>query len=496
MVPVFSLRRSLALIVALFLLGSCASVGMAAEAGGHGVGPKLGHLLHESTGFLTILPFAALLLCIAVLPLAAPHWWEHNKNKGIVAAALSAPLAIYLAVNFTEHPSAHGVHRLLESVHEYASFIALLGSLFVISGGIYVQGSLSGTPLVNTAMLAFGAVIANLVGTTGASVLLIRPLLRANKPRQRKTHVVIFFIFVVSNCGGLLTPLGDPPLFLGFLRGVPFDWTLGLWQQWLLVNGVLLVLFNVWDQMVLNKEERERPGDQYEEVMHHEPLRVRGLHNILFLAGIVATIVMAGKAVDEHGHSTWPIGMQEGLMVALALAAYFTTSSENRTKNNFSFGPIIEVAVLFAGIFITMIPALEILNVKGESLGLDRNSAWHFFWASGILSSFLDNAPTYLTFAATAAGMEHISTEGRYLAEFLKAGQADPNGIALQLLAAISCGSVFMGANTYIGNGPNFMVKAIAEENGVKMPGFFGYMAYSCGILVPLFIVVTFVFFR
>jgi Na+/H+ antiporter NhaD/arsenite permease-like protein len=470
-----------ALTCVLVLLGTTV-----ASAAQHAASPKLGELLP----MWTMLPFAALLLCIAVFPLAAPHWWEHNKNKGIIAAILSVPLALYLIVNFSEHPSAHGFNRLLESVHEYISFIALLGSLFVISGGIYVQGSLAGTPLVNTFVLAFGAVLANFVGTTGASVLLIRPLLRANQSRLNKAHVVVFFIFVVSNCGGLLTPLGDPPLFLGFLRGVPFSWTLQLWPQWLLVNGMLLAIFFIWDQIVLNREERERPGDQHEELKHHEPLRVLGMHNALFLAGILATIIFVAPLVDDHGHERYP-GLKEVLMFGIAAAAYVTTSGSNREKNKFSFGPIIEVAVLFAGIFITMVPALEILNVKGEHLGLDKNQEWHFFWAAGALSSFLDNAPTYLTFAATAAGMEHVPTEGRYLADFLAKG-----GIAPALLAAISCGAVFMGANTYIGNGPNFMVKAIAEENGVKMPGFFGYMLYSMGILIPLFVITTFVFFR
>jgi Na+/H+ antiporter NhaD/arsenite permease-like protein len=467
-------------MLVLLLVCLAASPTLAADAAGDSFGEKL-----PTT---SVVPFAAILLCIAVLPLAAPHWWEHNKNKGIIAAVLSVP-TIILLMSYGEGNQA--IERLLVSIHEYAAFIALLGSLFVISGGIYVQGSLSGTPLVNTGMLAFGALIASLVGTTGASVLLIRPLLRANKSRQRKTHIVVFFIFIVSNCGGLLTPLGDPPLFLGFLRGVPFAWTFGLWQQWLLVNITLLVLFNIWDQTVLNKEERERPGDQYEEVMKHEPLRVLGLLNLVFLAGVVATIVLSGRAVDEHGHSTWPIGLQEGLMIGLASASYFSTARANHERNKFSFGPIIEVAVLFAGIFITMIPALEILNVRGHELGIDRNAPWHFFWASGILSSFLDNAPTYLTFASVAAGMEQLSTEGRYMAELLEKGP-----IAQGMVAAISCGAVFMGANTYIGNGPNFMVKAIAEENGVKMPSFFGYMAYSGAILIPIFIVVTFVFFR
>ena len=475
-------------VVALLILLSC-SVASAAEGAEHG--QAMGNLLP----LVTVTPFVILLLAIAVMPLTASHWWEHNKNKGIVAAVLAVPLAIYLATQFGHD----GTHRLFHTSLEYVSFIALLGSLFVISGGVYVKGSLSGTPLVNTAVLTLGAAIASIVGTTGASVLLIRPLLRANNARQSKVHVVVFFIFIVSNCGGLLTPLGDPPLFLGFLRGVPFTWTFRLWGEWLLVNGALLVIFNIWDQIVFNREERQRPGSQLEEVQKHEPLRVLGLHNVVFLAGIVGVIIGVGHLVATQGESVSFTVMQAGAMVLLGAIAYATTAKENRQNNNFGFGPIIEVAVLFAGIFITMIPALEILNVKGEHLGLDRNTPWHFFWATGVLSSFLDNAPTYMTFAATAVGIENahlppgadrIALEGQFLATFLTLGP-----IAEKLLAAISCGAVFMGANTYIGNGPNFMVKAIAEENGVKMPGFFAYMAYSGCILIPLFIVVTFVFF-
>ncbi len=443
---------------------------------GHGSGHTS---LGTTLGLWTVSPFIALLLCIAVLPLAAPHWWEHNKNKGIVAAVLGVPLAGYLALSF----GADGQGELLHAAKDYVSFICLLGSLYVISGGVFVRGSLDGTPLLNTALLALGAVLASFVGTTGASVLLIRPLLRANQPRQKKAHIVVFFIFVVSNCGGLLTPLGDPPLFIGFLKGVPFLWTMRLAGQWALVNGLLLVIFMIWDQVVFNREEVERKGSQLEAVMHHQPFGIDGRLNFLFLGGILATVYASGS-------QQWPFGIQEGLMVALLLASYFTTSRDIHGKNKFTFGPIIEVAVLFAGIFVTMIPALLILNANGKSMGLTQ--PWQFFWASGILSSFLDNAPTYLTFAATACGIQNIQPEGQYLKQFLESGGTG----AVEILAAISCGAVFMGANTYIGNGPNFMVKAIAEENGVKMPSFFGYMAYSGAILIPIFVIVTFVFFR
>jgi Na+/H+ antiporter NhaD/arsenite permease-like protein len=423
----------------------------------------------------TILPFAGLLLSIALLPLSVPHFWEKNANKALIAALFSLPVLLELVA-----VGPQGVHQLLEKAREYVSFMLLLGALFVITGGIVVRGSLSGTPLVNTGILALGALLANLIGTTGASVLLIRPLLRANAPRERKVHIVVFFIFVVSNCGGLLTPLGDPPLFLGFLKGVPFEWTLSLWKPWALVNGALLVIFNVWDQRVLDAEELERPGSQLEEVMRHEPLRIEGKRNFLFLGGVVASIFLAGRV-------GWHYGVQEAAMAALALGAFTLTPARLRSDNGFTWGPILEVAVLFAGIFVTMAPALLLLNAHAADLGV--REPWQFYWASGALSSFLDNAPTYLTFAAAAAGLHGIAIEGRYLSELLAQGDA-----AARLVAAISCGSVMMGANSYIGNGPNFMVKAIAEEAGVRMPSFFGYMAYSMGILIPLFVVVTFAF--
>ena len=451
------------------------------HAGAHGA--KLGELVHPTS----MAPFALLLLCIALFPLLNPHWWEHNKNKGFIAAGLGIPVVVYL-LTFGHQ----GLEALEHAGKEYISFLVLLGSLFVISGGVFVRGSLKGSPLVNSLFLALGAAVASFIGTTGASMLLIRPLLRANEKRKRVAHVVVFFIFVVSNCGGLLTPLGDPPLFLGFLKGVPFEWTFRLWPQWATVNGLLLVVFFIWDSMAIHREAHS-PAEEaaLETPLSPEAFGLDGLHNFVGLGAIVAVIFCSGNGLGNGGES-WPFGIQEGLMLAVTALCFVMTNKVIREKNRFGFGPIIEVAVLFAGIFATMIPALAILNVKGKSLGIE--SPAQFFWASGILSSFLDNAPTYLTFAVTACGIHGVNTEeGRYLAEFLKLPAASG---AIQILAAVSCGSVFMGANTYIGNGPNFMVKAIAEENNVRMPGFFGYMAYSGAILIPIFIVVTFIFFR
>ncbi len=422
-------------------------------------------MLGAELPLITALPFVALLLAIALAPLAAPRWWHHNRNKALVALVVSAPILMYLGI--------HAPELLHEKFHEYLGFIVVIGALFVVTGGIHIQGSLAGTPLVNTGLLGLGAVLANLLGTTGASVLLIRPLLRANKRRKRVAHIVIFFIFIVANCGGLLTPIGDPPLLLGFLKGVPFDWTLRLWPQWLLINGILLVIFNVWDQWALNKDEKELPGSQHEEVLVHEPLRIQGGVELLVLLGIIVTIVAAGL-----------------LIFLLALLGYFAGSRDRREKNVFTFGPIIEVAVLFAGIFATMAPVLEMLNSWAQRPDFEFTKPWHFFWASGSLSSVLDNAPTYLAFAASAAGLQGVAPHGAYI------GTLVLNPDAAKLLAAISTGSVFMGANTYIGNAPNFMVKAIAEESGVKMPSFFGYMAHSVGILLPLFVLVSLVFFN
>jgi Na+/H+ antiporter NhaD/arsenite permease-like protein len=407
------------------------------------------------------LPFVVLLFAIALAPLVAPRWWHDNRNKALVALLVSAPILVYLGINAPE--------LLIEKGHEYLSFIVVIGALFIISGGIHIQGSLSGTPLVNTVVLGIGAVLANLVGTTGASVLLIRPLLRANKPRKRVAHIVIFFIFIVANCGGLLTPIGDPPLLLGFLKGVPFEWTLRLWPQWLTVNGILLVVFNLWDRWALNRDEIELPGSQHQQVLMHEPLRIQGGIEMLVLIGVIVAIVTSAPLI---------------LIVALAAIGYFAGSRDRREKNVFTFGPIIEVAILFAAIFATMAPVLEMLNAWAQRPDFALHKPWHFFWATGSLSSVLDNAPTYLAFASAAAGLQGVAPHGSYV------GAIEPG-----ILAAISTGAVFMGANTYIGNAPNFMVKAIAEESGVKMPSFFGYMLYSVGLLIPLFLAVSLLFF-
>jgi len=437
------------------------------------------HALASALPVWTIAPFAALLLVIAIAPLAVPHRWEHNSVKAVVAGVLSVPVAAYFLLAW----GPPGTAQLLEKAREYVSFMALLSSLFIISGGVVVRGSLSGTPLMNTALLAVGSLLASLVGTTGASMLLIRPLLRANVTREKKAHIVVFFIFVVSNCGGLLTPLGDPPLFLGFLKGVPFTWTLlHLGLPWLFVNGLLLVLFQFYDQAIFDAEEVRRPGSQIEEVLKHEPLRIDGRRNLGLLLGVVALVFLSGQL-------DWPFGVQEAGMVALAAVSFFATPGKLHQENSFGFGPIVEVAVLFFGLFATMAPALLLLNVHGPTLGLTR--PWHFFWATGALSSFLDNAPTYLTFAATASGLQGIPVDGKYLAKLLTEHAEGPS-----LLAAISAGAVFMGANTYIGNGPNFMVKAVAEQSGLKMPSFFGYMAYSGGFLLPIFVATTLLFFR
>ena len=429
---------------------------------------QLGHVLP----LWSIAPFGLLLLCIAVLPLVASHFWDHNRNKALLGLLLGAPIAIW--IGYLE-PMV-----LVHTAHEYAAFIILLGALFVISGGVVVRGTLAGTPGTNAILLAIGAVLASVIGTTGASMVLIRPLLRANSVRLRKAHVVIFFIFVVSNAGGLLTPLGDPPLFLGFLRGVPFLWTLRLVPQWLLVNGILLALFYVVDSTIFRREDVATPGDLDEVAAEHQvPLHIAGKRNFAFLAGVVLVLLASG---------TWslPPGVQEGGMLLMATLSWFWTPLALRTENGFSWTPIVEVAVVFAGIFATMVPALQILNARGAEFGLTH--PWQFFWASGALSSFLDNAPTYLTFTAAASGL--LGTDATNLSQLL----LSERGVAL--LGAVSTGSVLMGANTYIGNGPNFMVRAIAEQGGVRMPSFFGYMAWSGAILIPIFVVVTFVFFR
>ena len=403
----------------------------------------------------TILPFAAMLLGIALLPLWTPHWWEQHRNKLLVSMALGVPvLVLYLF----RKPGA-----LLHMGEDYVSFIVLLAGLFVISGGVLLRGDLSATPLVNSAFLAVGAVLASAVGTTGASMLLIRPLLQTNRERTRRKHTVVFFIFLVSNVGGMLTPLGDPPLFLGYLEGVPFTWTLRLWPQWLLLIGALLLTYFVWDSIVYAREPLAALRRDRAQI---EPLRLRGSTNAVWLAGVILAVAFLRAPLREVA------------IVLLAALSLWRTPAALRRANGFTWYPIIEVAVLFLGIFLTMIPALELLRLRGGELGV-RTPA-QFFWATGMLSSFLDNAPTYLAFLALGQG---LGLAGEVV------------GVPAAILAAISVGAVAMGANTYIGNAPNFMVKSIADEAGVKMPSFAGYMLYSGAILIPLFVLVTLLFF-
>ena len=413
--------------------------------------------------------FVAMLLAIAIVPLTKlEHWWHSNLNKLLLGLALSAYPVFWLTV------LEPNIGELGVKMHEYASFITLLGCLFYISGGIYMAGDLKCTPKSNTVFLLVGTVMASFIGTTGASMLLIRPVLRANRERKHKVHIVVFFIFLVSNVGGSLLPLGDPPLFLGYLQGVPFLWTLGLWKEMATVAGILLVVFFFLERHFYAREAKSvRTSD----IAHASPLKLEGSINILWLLGIVAC---AAFIRDDHG-----IFVREAAMVGCVLGSRFTSPPETRLKNSFSWFPIIEVAALFIGIFLTMIPALLILQATGDKLGVDTPAK--FFWASGVLSSFLDNAPTYLVFFETASGMVDKG--------LLPGALVEGTNVPAMILVAISCGSVFMGANSYIGNGPNFMVKAIAEESQVEMPGFFGYMKWSMLFLIPCFVVVTFLFF-
>ena len=419
----------------------------------------------------SILPFILTLVLIAIVPFAFANWWEKNSNKLILSLVMSVPVLVLLV------PA--GLALLTESLIDYLSFMVLLGALFIISGGIYIKGEFAGTPAGNTAFLAVGAVLANLIGTTGASMLLIRPYIRANHRRRHHAHLGVFFIFIVSNIGGLLTPLGDPPLFLGFLRGVPFGWTLSLLPVWLMAIVPLLIVFNRFDQYVFVREDIETPGSLPEDVQPRRSIEIQCGLNPILLLGVMLSAILSG-------YFGWPRGVQELMMVILALMSWSTTPPMIYKANNFSFQPIAEIAAIFLGIFITMIPALEILRSHATELGLD--APWQYFWMTGGLSSLLDNVPTYLTFTAVASGLLGSSPES--LTGLLQSER----GAAL--LRAISVGAVFMGANTYIGNGPNFMVKSIAESNGVKMPSFGGYLLYSGAILIPLFLLLTIIFFR
>ena len=436
------------------------------------------------------IPFAGILLSIALLPLLAPRFWHHHFGK--VAAAWSLAFLLPFAVTFgSTAATASFVHALAA---EYIPFIILLTALFAVSGGIYVRGNLHGSPVTNTAILLIGAVLASFMGTTGASMLMVRPLIRANDNRRHKAHVLVFFIFIVSNAGGSLTPLGDPPLFLGFLKGVDFFWTVKhIFPETLFLVGVLLLLFFALDSWFYHRREQESaPVDPTPDTKR---FGFDGARNFWLLAVVVGLVLLSGLWKSPVG---WDVaGTRIGLpglvrdigLVAVTLISIQVTPASAHDSNQFSWGPMVEVAKLFAGIFLTIIPVIAMLRagidgpfgaiVSAVTRPDGSPDPAMYFWATGLLSSFLDNAPTYLVFFNIAGG--------------------DPAVLMTTLaptLAAISAGSVFMGANSYIGNAPNLMVKSIAEERGVKMPSFFGYMAWSCGILVPLFVVMTFIWFR
>jgi Na+/H+ antiporter NhaD/arsenite permease-like protein len=446
---------------------------------------------------LAVLPFAALLLAIAVLPLLrlTKHWWHSNRNRFLLAVLLGLLTLLFygaahpggLANHFTHHQASAPGWETISAVFsnaifsEFVPFIILLFSLYVISGGINLRGDLPAHPLVNCAFIGMGTVLASFIGTTGAAMVLIRPLLSTNVERRYKVHTVVFFIFMVCNCGGLLLPIGDPPLFLGYLRGVPFTWTLKLWPYWLGLNLVLLFVYYVWDRILYSREPIR--GIVKDEAMI-QPLRLTGQTNFLLIFGVVLCVafVVPGKPFLGTGFNP-PNYLREMLMLLLVVVSLLFTKTEARLWNRFDYHAIIEVAALFSGIFVCMQVPIEILQVKGQDLGVA--SSVSFFWATGILSSFLDNAPTYVVFFETATA---ISTDAAASVVTLSGGRT----ILEAFLVPISLGAVFMGANTYIGNGPNFMVKSIAEQTGVRMPSFFGYMFYSCAILVPLFVGVAF----
>lgn len=457
--------------------------------------PGLGELLP----LWSALPFVGILLSIAIFPLVAPRFWHRHFPK--VSAAWALLFAIPFALEFG-HEALHEIAHIY--VVDYVPFIILLWALFTISGGIYVRGALQGTPKVNLGMILIGTMFASWIGTTGAAMVLIRPLLRANAKRRYRAHTVVFFIFLVANIGGSLTPLGDPPLFLGFLHGVPFFWTMfHILPDTLLSVVILSCVYYLMDSYYYR---REGPHDT--RVEGTERLGIEGAHNLLFLIGVIGAVLMSGTvrlgSVTILGvEQEWQNLLRDGILIVMGLLSLKTTSRETRWgRNQFTWFPILEVAYLFAGIFMTIIPALAILKA-GERGALRAlmgivNDPWHYFWMTGILSSFLDNAPTYLTFFNSALGQLGLTEPQIYEALRGHVGIVDPTtlGRFTSYLAAISAGAVFMGANTYIGNAPNFMVRSIAEEQGVPMPSFFGYMLkYSIPILVPTFVVLTFVFF-
>lgn len=437
---------------------------------------------------LWAVPFAGILLSIATGPLFFPHFWEHHYGK--ISAFWAALVILPMMAGFGFSTALGAVlHTILL---EYMSFIILLFALFTISGGILVSGNIHGTPLVNSGLLLIGALMASVVGTTGASMILIRPIIRANDNRRHNAHVIVFFIFLVSNIGGSLTPLGDPPLFLGFLRGVDFFWTTThLLPEMLFVGGIVLALFFALDTWLYRREEARPP---VADPTPDSRVRIRGLVNLPLLVGVIAAILMSGMwkpgiDITIHGvHVELQNLLRDIIIVGLAIVSLVVSRKDYREANGFNWGPILEVAKLFAGIFVCIIPVIAILQAGLEGAfaplvslvtgpgGAPNDLA--YFWLTGILSSFLDNAPTYLVFFEMAGG--------------------DPQVLMTTLartLTAISAGAVFMGANTYIGNAPNFMVYAIARSQGINMPSFFGYMAWSGAVLIPVFLLTGFIFF-
>ncbi len=421
----------------------------------------------------SLMPFVLMLGAIAVFPLTLNHWWEHNRNKLIIAIGLSVPIAIWLVAAGHWHELEHAL------IFDYVPFVVLLGSLFVITGGIRVTGDIEAKPLINTTFLAIGAVLASFIGTTGAATLLIRPVLQTNKERIFKVHTVLFFIGAVANCGGLLTPLGDPPLFILYLRGVPFEWFLELLPQWAMVNLLLLVIYFGVDTYFYDKEPIEAIRRDITEIT---PIRIRGTLNFVWLLGVILSVAFLNEqyipAFKELPAAKF---VREAIIAGLAVLSLYTTPNEVREGNNFTWAPIEEVAYLFLGIFITMVPCVMYLEANAQSLGV--TNAPQFYYATGALSAVLDNTPTALTFYSLAVGLA------------LKTPQMIA-GVPDEILKAISVSAVFFGSLTYIGNGPNFMVKAVAEENGVKMPDFFAYIyKFSLLVLLPIFLIVQFIFF-
>ncbi len=424
--------------------------------------------------FSTI-PFILMLAAIAVLPLFFAHFWEKNKNKLIVAGILSLPIIVYLS-------SIGNFEHLYDTlVFDYVPFLILLGALFIITGGIYIDGDIEAKPIINTIYLAIGAVLASFIGTTGAAMLLIRPVIKTNKERKYKVHTILFFIGVIANCGGLMTPLGDPPLFVLYLRGTPFFWFFNLATVWLFVNTLLLLIYYFTDVYFHKKEPKENVVLDKTQI---QPISIKGKVNFLWLLGVVCAVAFINEQylgfISSNPYFKF---LREALIITCAVGSIVSTRKSIRESNNFSWSPIVEVAYLFLGIFITMVPCLIYLEMNAHTLGV--TSPVQFYFASGFLSSFLDNTPTAVTFHSLAVGLQSVSVSATGLVA----------GIPEVLLKAIALGSVLFGSMTYIGNGPNFMVKSIAEESGIKMPDFFRYIySFSLIVLLPVYILVCLIF--